>query len=157
MIRPLTEADEPLLWEMLYQGLQTAEGEAAPSPDILQQPQLARYVKGWGRAGDTGFVAHDAQEGKPLGAVWVRFPAGETRKEGDEKVGTPELAFAVKRGHRRHGIGAALLTQFVKAHPQQSLISMSVVSNNPAVRLYERFGFKVVSESAGAVVMRRDI
>ena len=57
VIRPLTASDEPLLWDMLYQALQTAQG--APSRDILQQPEYARYVEGWGRAGDTGFVVSD--------------------------------------------------------------------------------------------------
>ena len=148
VIRPLTSDDESLLWEMLYQGLQTAEGTTEPAQNIVRQPELARYVEGWGRAGDAGFVAHGAEEGKPVGAVWVRLPLGEEV--------TPELAFTVKPGHRRHGIGAALLTQFVKANPQQSAISMRGAANSPAVRLYERFGFKVVREDAGMVTMRRE-
>jgi GNAT superfamily N-acetyltransferase len=148
VVRPLTSEDESLLWEMLYQGLQTAEGKTEPAQDIIRQPELARYVEGWGRAGDAGFVAHDTEEGRPLGAVWVRLPLGEEV--------TPELAFAVKPGHRRHGIGAALLTQLVKANPQQSVISMRGAANSPAVRLYERFGFKVVCESEGFVTMQRE-
>ena len=74
----------------------------------------------------------------------------------DETKATPELAFAVKPGLRRRGFGAALLTQLVKATPQQSTISIRAPTNNPAVRLYERFGFKVVEQSEGAVRMRRE-
>jgi ribosomal protein S18 acetylase RimI-like enzyme len=147
VIRPLTPADEPILWEMLYLGLQMAEGETAPSRDIVRRPELARYVEGWGRAGDAGFVAHDPDENKLLGAVWLRSSIGGA---------TPELAFAVKPSHRRHGIGAALLTQWVRANPQQSAISLRVAANNPAVRLYERFGFKVVQQSDESVTMRRE-
>jgi ribosomal protein S18 acetylase RimI-like enzyme len=147
VIRPLTSADEPILWEMLYLGLQTAEGEAAPSRDIVRRPELARYVEDWGRAGDAGFVAHDPDENKLLGAVWLRSSIGDA---------TPELAFAVKPSHRRHGIGAALLTQWVRANPQQSAISLRVAASNPAVRLYERFGFKVVQQSDESVTMRRE-
>jgi len=62
----------------------------------------------------------------------------------------------VHRRARRRGIGAALLTQLVKATPQQSTISIRAPTNNPAVRLYERFGFKVVEQSEGAVRMRRE-
>lgn len=146
VIRPLTAEDEPILWEMLFQALQTSEG--APSRDIVRQPEFARYVEGWGRPGDAGFVAHDADNVQLLGAVWLRSAADDA---------PPELAFAVKPGQRRRGIGAALLTQLVKANPQHSAISIKASAKNPAVRLYERFGFKIVEQSAGAVTMRREV
>jgi GNAT superfamily N-acetyltransferase len=153
LIRPLTASDEPILWETLYQGLQITQGEAAPSRDIVRRPEFAHYAEGWGRAGDTGFVAYDAkQKGELLGAVWLRVPMAQHASEAES---TPELAFVVKPGHRRHGIGAALLTQLVKANPQ-SMISIRAPADNPAVRLYERFGFKVVRQSAESVTMRRE-
>jgi len=145
-IRALTPADEPILWEMLYHALHT--GAATPPPrDIVRQPEYARYVEGWGRDGDCGFIAHDATDQQLLGAVWFRPPAGDA---------TPELAFAVSPGQRRRGIGAALLTRWVRANPQQSEISLRVGASNPAVRLYERFGFKIAQESGGTVTMRRE-
>ena len=148
VIHPLTAADEPVLWEMVYQALRTSED--APPRDIVRQPEYARHVEGWGRAGDTGFVAYDAEKKDDLlGAVWFRLPPGEQTM--------PELAFAVKSGHRKRGIGAALLTQLVKANPQNSAVSISAGANNPAVRLYERFGFKIVEQSDRAVKMRREI
>lgn len=150
VIRPLTPADEPLLWDMLYQALQTAEG--ARSRDILKQPEYARYVEGWGREGDTGFVVSDKRSTEVLGAVWYRVPAD--KKPGES---TPELAFAVKSGQRKRGLGAALLTQLVKANPHHSAISIRASANNPAVRLYERFGFQIVSDTHGTVTMRREI
>jgi ribosomal protein S18 acetylase RimI-like enzyme len=153
VIRPLTPADEPILWEMLYQALQTSEG--APPRDVVRQPEFARYAEGWGRPDDTGFVAYDAkQKEELLGAVWLRLATGDQR---DETKTTPELAFAVKPGLRRRGIGAALLTQLVKATPQHSVISIRAAANNPAVRLYERFGFKIVRQIDGGVTMRREV
>jgi ribosomal protein S18 acetylase RimI-like enzyme len=146
-IRPLSSADESLLWKMLYEGLRTAEDDIGSSPDLARRPELARHVEGWGRSGDVGFAAHDAESGDAVGAVWFRVPLGDA---------TPELAFAVKPTHRRRGIGAALLTQWVRANPQQSVISLGVGPSNPAVRLYERFGFKVVQEKADSVTMRRE-
>jgi ribosomal protein S18 acetylase RimI-like enzyme len=151
VIRPLTETDQQILWDMLYQALQTSEG--APSRDILKQPEYARYVEGWGRAGDTGFVVSDKSSKEVLGAVWYRVPLA-----GDERPSDiPELAFAVKPGQRKRGIGAALLTQLVKTNPHHSAISIRAAANNPAVRLYERFGFQIVSDTAGTVTMRREI
>jgi ribosomal protein S18 acetylase RimI-like enzyme len=150
VIQPLTAADEPILWEMVYQALRTSHDTPR---EIVQQPEYARHVEGWGRAGDTGFVAYDAQRREELlGAAWFRLPPGETGEEA-----TPELAFAVKSGHRKRGIGAALLTQLVKANPQYSAVSISAPPNNPTVRLYERFGFKIVEQSDRAVTMKREI
>jgi len=155
VIRPLTPVDEPILWEMLYQALQASESELTASREIVRRPELARYVEGWGRPGDTGFVAYDAEQNdKLLGAVWLRLPMGD---QSDESEITPELAFTVKPGLRRRGIGAALLTQLVKANPQYSAISIPAPANNPAVRLYEKFGFKIVQQSEGAVTMRREV
>jgi len=150
VIRPLQPEDESLLWEMLYQGLSSLGKMERPSRDIVRRPEFSRYVEGWGRAGDTGFVAHDKKDGSLLGAVWLRRPIDKTHAP-------PELAFAVKPEHRRHGIGAALLTQLVRANPDQSTISLSFVAGKPLLRLYERFGFKIVNQGEGNVTMRRQV
>lgn len=157
VIRPLSSDDEDILWEMVYQAMQSGKGGAAPPREIVRRPELARYVEGWGRAGDTGFVAHDAAEGEGslLGAVWLRIPVGTDKEVGIGKDVTPELAFAVKPGHRGRGIGTALLTQLVRANPEQSAISLSGEAGKPVLRLYERFGFKVAEQSAQGITMRR--
>jgi GNAT superfamily N-acetyltransferase len=150
VIRPLVTEDEPILWEMLYQGLSSRGKKERPSRDIVRRPEFSRYVEGWGRTGDTGFVAHDKKDGSLLGAVWLRRPTDKTHA-------LPELAFAVKPEHRRHGIGTGLLTQLVRANPEQSTISLSFVAGKPVLRLYERFGFKVIEQKPDAVVMQRDV
>jgi GNAT superfamily N-acetyltransferase len=151
VIRPVTGDDEPVLWEMLYQALRTSE--TAPPREIVRQPKYARHVEGWGRPGDTGFVAYDKQlKDDLLGAAWLRLLPGESSAEP-----TPELAFAVKSGHRKRGIGAALLTQLVKAHPHYTSVVIAAGPNNPVVRLYDRFGFRIVQQSEGSVTLRREI
>lgn len=155
VIRPLTSADETLLWDMLYQALQTSEG--APSRDILKRPEYARYVEGWGRGGDTGFVVSDKNTAEVLGAVWYRIPKSDARARAEPSEPTPELAFTVKPGQRKRGLGAALLTQLVKATPHHSALSIRASAKNPAVRLYERFGFQIVSDTDGTVTMRREV
>ena len=149
VIRQLTTQDEPILWEMLYQGLSSHGKKERPSRDVVHQPEFSRYVEAWGRAGDTGFVAHNKKDGSLLGAVWLRRPIDKTHAP-------PELALVVKPEHRRHGIGAALLTQLVRANPEQSTISLSFIAGKPILRLYERFGFKVVEQTPDAVVMHRE-
>jgi GNAT superfamily N-acetyltransferase len=148
-IRPLLANDEPILREMVFQGLSSV-GNHQPSREILEQPEFARYADGWGRAGDTGFVAHDKKNGSVVGAVWLRKPV-------HKPDAPPELAFAVKPEHRRHGIGTALLTQLVRANPHESTISVSFVAGKPVLRLYERFGFKITEEGSNAIIMRRHV
>ncbi len=151
VLRPLTGDDEVVLWEMLYQALSPPEGEA-PSREIMQRPEYARYVEGWGRPADKGYIVHDKEERTILGAVWLRSPV-ECRP-GEEP---PELAFVVRTGHRHRGIGASLLTQLVRTNPRLSAVLLRVGANSPAVRLFERFGFEVAGQSAQSVVLRRGI
>jgi GNAT superfamily N-acetyltransferase len=150
LIRPLTPQDEPVLWETLYHGLSDPAAPEPASRDMLRRPEISKYVAAWGRPGDCGFVAHEKRGGALIGAVWLRQPS-------DKPGATPELALAVKHGHRRHGIGTALLTQLVRAHPEQSTISISFVAGKPVLRLYERFGFKVLDRERDAVVMQRQV
>ncbi len=102
VIRPLTPRDEPILWEMLYHGLSEPAASKPASRDILRRPEISKYVAGWGRPGDIGFVAHEKRGGALIGAVWLRQPT-------DTSGAVPELALAVKQEHRGHGIATALL------------------------------------------------
>ena len=145
-IRPLKAQDEPILWEALYLGLHTTAGDTPLSRDIVRAPEFGRYVEDWGRPGDRGFVAVDAERGELLGSVWFREPI---------ETAPPELAFVVAPGQRKRGIGAALLTQWVRANPDQSEVALRVDVSHPAVRLYERFGFGVVQQEKGLVTLRR--
>jgi GNAT superfamily N-acetyltransferase len=148
VIRQLTCEDEPILWEMLYYGLSSTGTGEPPPRDVVRRPTISRFVEGWGRPGDIGFVAHDKKNRGLLGAAWLRRPT-------DKSDASPELALAVKPEHRRHGIGTALLTQLVRANPSHSTISISFVAGKPVLRLYERFGFKVVEQRPDAVVIQR--
>src|ERR1043165_6236607 len=129
-IRPLAVDDEPILWEMLYQGLSSGSGKPVPPRDIVQRPEYARYAKDWGREGDTGFVANDEGDKSVIGAVWLRKPV---QSQPDAPL---ELTFVVKPGNRGHGIGTALLTQLVRANPEQSTISITSAAGKPLLRLY---------------------
>lgn len=151
VLRPLTADDEAILWEMLYQALNRV-GSEPPPREIVHRPENVGHVEGWGRPGDVGFIAHDKDEGALLGAVWLRSPTAQ----GPDHA-PPELAFVVKPGHRQRGIGASLLTQMVRANPKLPEISLRVGANSPAVRLFERFGFEIATQSDQAVVMRRQV
>jgi ribosomal protein S18 acetylase RimI-like enzyme len=153
-IRPATPEDEPFLWEMLYQSLYVAEG-AAPFPrEVVRQPELARYVEGWGRAGDLGFVAAEAGSNLSVGAVWSRLPNGADRGFAYLNDETPELAVAVLTEHRGKGVGTALMKRLLtEASALFHAVSLSVSPDNPARRLYERLGFETVEVRGGHPLM----
>lgn len=157
ILQPLTPEDEPFLWEMLYQALYVPEGQTAPPRGVVLLPEIARYVEGWGRVGDCGFLARDAVTSQPVGAVWLRLPVGENKSYGYVDDETPELSMAVLPEHRGRGIGTQLLTELIKSDCGHTSISLSVSVGNPARWLYERFGFAVVGQSAASLTMKRDL
>jgi ribosomal protein S18 acetylase RimI-like enzyme len=147
-IRPLTQEDEPFLWQMLYEAAHMAEEGNLTVQDAMNNPELDRYVKNWGTKGDMGFVATLVDSNQPVGAAWVRLLNGENRGYGYVDSQTPELAIATLPEYRNQGIGTQLLTHLLAAakafYPS---ISLSIRSSNPALSLYQRFGWQLVDGS----------
>jgi ribosomal protein S18 acetylase RimI-like enzyme len=153
-IRSLTAADQSLLWEMLYLSLFVPEGDAPFDRNILEQPDISKYVSGWGRATDLGFVA--ARDNQPLGAIWLRLLSGEEKGYGYVDEFTPELGMAVFPEYRGQSIGTTLLRRLAEtAAASYEQISLSVARENPALRLYQRFGFEFVAEVGNSLTMRK--
>jgi ribosomal protein S18 acetylase RimI-like enzyme len=143
-LRAITPADAPILWQMLYYAAHMDE-EGATSPAAAQENAfLAQYVTGWGRAGDLGFVAETA-DGQPIGAAWVRLLIEDKGSASYYDDQTPELAIAVLPAWSGQGVGTALLQTLIEAAQGRfPAIVLTVRANNPAVRLYQRFGFVVI-------------
>ena len=151
-IRPLTEADEPFLWEMLYQALYVPEGHPPFPREIVQEPEISRYVQGWGKTNDLGFVALEGD--KPVGAVWVRLLQGDHRGFGYVDETTPELSIAVYPEYRGKGIGSRLIAHLLeKAQARYRAICLSVSPDNPAIRLYQRLGFEAAGENRSSLTL----
>jgi ribosomal protein S18 acetylase RimI-like enzyme len=151
-IRPLTLADEPFLWEMLYQALYVPEGHPPFPREIVQNPEISRYVQGWGKVDDLGFVALD--EGKPVGAVWLRLLTGDHRGFGYVDETTPELSIAILPEYRGQGIGSKLIVHLLeKTQSYYGAICLSVSADNPAKRLYQRLGFEVTGKNGSSLTL----
>jgi ribosomal protein S18 acetylase RimI-like enzyme len=145
-IRALTREDSPTLWTMLMH----AAHESSVAT-IQANPDLARYVKGWGRAGDMGRLAEQA--GASIGAAWLRLWSADDHGYGYLAEDIPELAIALIPAARAQGIGTALLTQtLAMASNEFSAVCLSIRADNPALRLYQRVGFVPV---AGTEVTNR--
>ncbi len=154
-IRSLIAADQPLLWEMLYLSLFVHEGNAPFERSVLEHPDISKYVRDWGGATNSGFVAVDGNN-QPLGAIWLRLFKGDEKGYGYVDDFTPELGMAVFPEHRGQGIGTSLLTRlFETAGASYEQISLSVARENPALRLYQRLGFEVVAEIGNSLTMRK--
>ena len=154
-IRRAIEADEPFLFEMLFQSLFVEKGQEPFTREILKNPLIARYVKNWGRSRDLGFIAEAAETGEKIGAAWCRLPNAEDTGFAYLNDETPELGIALLPKFRGKGIGTALMKRLLEVTRQNyPAICLSVSPNNPAMRLYERFGFETVDVRDNHPVMR---
>lgn len=135
---------------MLFRAAHADEEQGMVPEHLLANPSLARYVVGFGGEGDIGIVA-EASSG-PLGAAWVRLLAGENRAYGWVDDETPELAIGLAPGAVGAGIGTRLMEALLAAaRTRYGAVSLSVRKDNPARRLYARFGFVPVRELVNRV------
>jgi ribosomal protein S18 acetylase RimI-like enzyme len=141
----LVDADDAdFLWEMLYWAAHADEDDGVGLDDVRRNPDLVGYAAGWGRHGDLGVVAEIG--GRRVGAAWLRLFDPDTS---DYNVFvddlTPELVAAVAPEYHGRGVGTLLLTSlFDHADRAFAASVLSVRADNPAVRLYERFGYREV-------------
>ena len=150
MIRHAGAQDLPFLRDMLRHAYYARWGDEADVP-------LERYVAGWGRPGDSAFVAID--EFQPVGAAWFRLFEADEPGYGFVDENTPELTIAIVPSRRGKGLGEQLLISLLDRAREEGYarISLSVEADNPAIRLYEQHGFAKVGDRAGALVMSAEL
>jgi ribosomal protein S18 acetylase RimI-like enzyme len=72
----------------------------------------------------------------------------------------PEIAIAVTPERRGSGIGGSLLDElFARCTARYDALSLNVHKRNPASRLYERKGFRVLGHGRGTfgIAMRKEL
>jgi GNAT superfamily N-acetyltransferase len=118
---------------------------------------VSRYVDRWGRPGDTAVVGLEGA--MPVGAAWFRFYEAGEPGFGFVDEQTPELSIAVVPSRRHHGYGSELLSALLERAREagHGSISLSVERGNPAIGLYEKFGFREVASEGNNVTMRADL
>ena len=150
-IRTLCESEYPLLEDFLYEAIFVPDGAASPPHEIVYQPELQIYVENFGKKhGDLAFCA--VSDGKIVGAVWGRI-MNDYGHFDDE---TPSLAISLYKEYRGHGIGTALMRAIIAEYEKigYNRLSLSVQKANYAVKLYEKVGFKIVSENDEEYIMQ---
>ena len=140
--RPATQDDLPILWDFLAIAAYEPDADTAKAV-----PFVAAHLAGWQRPEDFGFIAE--RDGGPVGAAWARqfAPAEQPAFFVDER--TPEVTIGVKPYVRGRGVGGMLLDAlFAEAARRGVGLCLNVRHDNPARRLYERVGFRLVPGSS---------
>ena len=153
MVRRAGREDFRFLRDMLHHAFYWREAAAGGG----EERSPYRYVVNWGRPGDAGVIALD--DGFPVGAAWYRLFRADAPGYGFVDEHTPELAIAVVPSRRGRGFGKELLGALMEQARKEGhgALSLSVERANPAVALYESFGFRREREEGDTLVMRADL
>ena len=153
IIRKIRPEEHDLLREFLYQAIYLPEGMEPPPRSVVDLPELQVYIADFGtRPGDHGIVAEAA--GKVVGAALCRIMADYGHIDND----TPSLAISLLPEYRGLGIGTRLLNDLLLLLHEHGYLraSLSVQKENPALRLYQRTGFRIVAERGTEYLMLWD-
>lgn len=110
------------------------------------------------RSHDVAVIAED-ETGLRLGAAWTFHHDPPLVLETDADA-LPEIAIAVTPERRGSGVGSSFLDDlFARCTDRYDALSLNVHKRNPASRLYERKGFRVLGQGRGTlgIAMRREL
>ena len=142
-VRVMCESDYVCLPEFLYQAIFVPLGAEPPTRSIIHEPEIFVYIENFGTGeGDFGVVAE--QNGQIIGAAWTRIiPA-----YGNIDDRTPELAISIFPEFRGCGTGTKLMQKLFRLLQEKGYerTSLSVQTDNPAVRFYKRLGYEIMKE-----------
>jgi GNAT superfamily N-acetyltransferase len=153
-IRQIKKTEYDMLAEFLYHAIFVPPGKEPLPRDVINKPEIAVYINNFGDdKSDCGVVAE--LDGKIVGAAWTRIIPAYGHIDGE----TPELAMSVLPEHRNKGIGTKMLKKLFEALAERGYkqASLSVQKENPALRLYERMGYKTVRENDEDFIMVKDL
>ena len=154
--RPLTANDQGKLWRWLHVSLwDPPPAELRPS-EVLQLPGVRIYAENWGQPSDVGIVAQI--DGVDAGACWMRLlPAGVGLGSVDES--TPQLGIALEPPFQHKGYGRPLMLAALAAAREAGYtrVALTVHPQNPARRLYEQCGFRLIELRSTYHLMVADV
>lgn len=157
-IRRATRGDASFLVEMVCEAANWHPDRTRPKADLLADPAVMRYARGWKRPADDGVVAVD-DAGESIGACWYRVLPRNDPGYGFVATGVPELTLGVRPMWRARGVGRALLRAAcdLAREAGHQRISLSVERANFAERLYRSEGFVVMTSGPDSDTMVRTL
>lgn len=150
LIRELQPNESGVLKDFLYEAIFLPEGTEPPERSIVELPELRIYYEGFGEGkADFCMVAED--DGRIVGAVWTRL----MKDYGYVDDETPSFAISLYREYRGQGIGTKLMLAMLEKLQENGFkrASLAVQKANYAVRMYEKVGFRTVSENEEEYIM----
>lgn len=156
-IREIRPDEYAFLREMLYEAIYFPDESEKPPRSIIDEPHLAKYIDGFGRAGDLAFVL--LKDNELSGAIWVRQFSAVEKSYGFVDEATPELSMAIGKDLRGRGFGTQLIGKICGILKSKGVgkLSLSVDKQNPAVNLYKRSGFEIIGEQGTAYTMLKNV
>lgn len=147
VIRPLREGEAHLLEDFLYEAIYVPEGVSTRPPRSIidDDPKCRAHFEGFGTLPDDRALVAEVG-GRAIGACWVRTTDGYGRLDAT----TPAFAISLYREFRGRGIGTRMLRLMLEELREAGYLraSLGVAKGNPALRLYERMGFRIVGDGA---------
>lgn len=136
-LRNWDAGDESFLWEMLYQAIHVAEGDAPPPRSVLDDPPIRHYLSGFGSGiGDDAVIA--CEDDRRIGAAFCRRFTADDPSYGFISEDIPEVGMAVLQDCRGRGVGRAMLTELLSRYPSDDPVPLSVaLSLDEAFRVLE--------------------
>jgi ribosomal protein S18 acetylase RimI-like enzyme len=150
-IREVEAADQPVLWEILYEALWDPPTKPRRPRSVLESPHIAVYVENWGsRRTDLGFLAI-AGDGLVAGGILSRLLAPPEQGGAFYDDQTPQLGIAVFPAYQNQGVGKSLFRKYLaSASARFPRVSLGVhPENHVAIRLYKAFGFEQFAVGGG--------
>ncbi|MBR3226557.1 MAG: GNAT family N-acetyltransferase [Atopobiaceae bacterium] len=147
VVRHIAEDEWPLLEDFLYEAIYVPEGYEGEVPRslIYDDPKCRAAYQGFGGLLDDRAVVAEVS-GEVVGACWVRT----TDEYGHIDDKTPSFSISLYKPYRGQGIGTAMMRAMLAKLREAGYAraSLSVQKKNPALRLYERMGFRIVGDGA---------
>ena len=145
IIRNMHEDEWHLLEEFLFQAIYVPEGFEGEVPrDIVRDDPKCRaaYEDFGSLPNDRALVA--VVDGEAVGACWVRT----TDEYGHIDDETPSFSISLYKPYRGKGIGGSMMSALLSElrDAGYARASLSVQKENPALRLYERMGFRIIGD-----------
>ncbi|MBC8059050.1 MAG: GNAT family N-acetyltransferase [Clostridiaceae bacterium] len=153
-LKSIEKGELSFLEDMLFYAIYVGEGNSLPSRNIIYDPNLYKYIDKWDKNKDIGVMVVDEKTSKKFGAAWLRLFCQNNKGYGYISGDIPELSIAIYPEYRGNGLGTLLINHLINELPAHiNSISLSVDTQNPAKRLYERLGFKDYSINDGTAIM----
>jgi GNAT superfamily N-acetyltransferase len=157
-IQTLDRGEVGLVQFVLYLAVGWNDPPGLPAMEqAMEHPQLSRFHREWGRAGDFGVKAD--LDGEVAGAAFARLFTDDDHGEGFVDANTPEVVIAIETQFRRQGLGAQLMEALAAEARRLGFeqISLAVNHANPARHLYQALGYQTVGDDGRSLIMLLDL